>query len=226
MKTKDLLLRLVEELALFENNSSDLSFEKFVVHLNQKHTIEVNNLKILPSEVEVKELDQFENNKERDITVLITFMNKYAKNYLKKALENSIINTPDEFAFLITTLKNTSFTKTELINKLVTEKTSGIETIKRLIKKGLLEEFKIIGDKKSVYIKITDFGKNSIFEILPVINKITKIITGTLTENEVQILSNLLIKLDIFHNEIYFSERNSSIDIIYKNKCVVNKVNI
>lgn len=218
MKSKELLLRLVEELAVFENKSSDLSYENFVVYLTQKHTIEVNNLKILPSKVEVKELDQFEDNNERDITVLITFMYKYAKNYLKKALENSIINTPDEFAFLITMLKNTSFTKTELVNKLVTEKTSGIETIKRLIKKGLLEEFKKIDDKKSVYIKITGYGKNSIFEILPEISKITKIITGNLTESEVEILLNLLIKLDVFHNEIYFNERNSSIDTIYKIK--------
>lgn len=218
MRTKYLLLRLIEELAVFESESSDLSFDNFIIHLTQKHTKELNNLKILPSNVEIKELDQFEDNSERYITVLLTLMYKYAKNYLKKALENSIINTPDEFAFLITMLKNSSFTKTELVNKLVTEKTSGIETIKRLVKKGLLEEFKKIEDKKSVYIKITDFGKNSIFEVLPVISKITKIITGNLTENEVKILLHLLIKLDLFHNEIYFNERNSSIDTIYKNK--------
>lgn len=218
MRTKDLLIRLVEELAVFENKSSDLSFDNFIVHLNQKHTKEGNNLKILPSKVDVKELNQFEDNSERDITVLITFMYKYAKNYMKKALENSIINTPDEFAFLITMLKNSSYTKTGLVNKLVTEKTSGIETIKRLIKKGLLEEFKKIEDKKSVYIKITNYGKNNIFEILPEISKITKIITGNLSESEVEILLNLLIKLDVFHNEIFFSERNSSIDTIYKNK--------
>ncbi len=215
MKSKELLLQIVEELAVFENKSSDLTIDNFIIYLNQKHTKEGSNLKILPSKVEVKELDEFEDNSERDITVLITFMYKYAKNYLKKALENSIINTPDEFAFLITMLKNPSYTKTELVNKLVTEKTSGIETIKRLIKKGLLEEFKKVEDKKSVYLKITNYGKNSIFEILPEISKITKIITGNLSESEVEILLNLLLKLDVFHNEIYFSEKNSSIDTIY-----------
>jgi len=218
MRAKYIFLKLVEELAVFENKSTDLSFENFIEHLNQKHSNEDNNLKILPSEVEVKELDQFWDNKDRDLTVLLTFMSKYAKNYLKKALENSIISTPDEFTFLITMLKNNSFTKTELLNKLVIEKTSGLETIKRLIKKGLLEEFKTIGDKKSVHIKITDFGKNSIFEVLPAMNKVTKIITGNLTDNELELLLKLLIKLEVFHNEIYFNEKKSTIDTIYENK--------
>ena len=215
MKSKELLLQIVEELAVFENKSSDLTLENFLIYLNQKHTNKATNLKILPRELQVKELDEFEDNNERDVTVLITFMYKYAKNYLKKVLEKSIINTPDEFAFLITMIKNSSFTKTELVNKLVTEKTSGIETIKRLIKKRLLEEFKKPEDKKSVYLKITDYGRDSIFEILPEISKITKIITGNLSESEIEILLNLLIKLDVFHNEIFFNEKNSSVDFIY-----------
>ncbi len=218
MKTKDILLKIVEEISEFESLSEDITFENFLNYLNQKHTIENNGRKILSGEIHISELDEFKDNKNRDITILISFMSKYAKNYLKKALENSIINTSDEFAFLISMLRYTSLTKTELINKLVTEKTSGIETIKRLIKKGLLEEFKAINDKKSVHIKITDLGKKSIFEILPVMNKVTKIITGNLTDQEILLLSNLLIKLDDFHNEIYFDKKFSTIDSIYEKK--------
>lgn len=135
MKTKQILIRLVDELAEFQESSNDLTFELFLEYLNQKHISHVYNSNVLQRELKIDELLPFENDANRDITVLITFMFKYAKNYLKKALENSIINTPDEFSFLITMLANSSFTKTELINKLVTEKTSGIETIKRLIKK-------------------------------------------------------------------------------------------
>lgn len=218
MKTKEILIKLVEELAVFEKSTDDITFENFVEYINQKHTIKNYNSKVLHREVKVNELNPFENDTNRDITVLITFMFKYAKNYLKKALENTIINTPDEFGFLITMLGNVSFTKTELINKLVTEKTSGVETIKRLIKRGLLEEFKTLDDKKSVHVKITDFGRENIITILPTINKVTKIITGNLTEDEKLLLTNLLVKLDAFHNDIYFNDKIASIESIYANK--------
>lgn len=218
MKTKQILIALVEELAVFEENSDDLTFDMFLKYLNQKHIIKDYNSNVLQRELNVEALVPFENDTNRDITVLITFMFKYAKNYLKKALENSIINTPDEFSFLITMLANTSYTKTELINKLVTEKTSGVETIKRLIKKGLLEEFKTAADKKSVRVKITDFGRENIINLLPIVNKVTQIITGNLLEEEKILLSNLLIKLDKFHNDIYFNYKESSIESIYENK--------
>lgn len=220
MKTKEILIKLVEELVAFEASSAKLSFEDFVLFLNQKHTINNYKSNFLVRDIKVEELNSFEDNANRDITVLITFMFKYAKSYLKKALENSIINTPDEFGFLITMLGTNHYSKTELINKLVTEKTSGVETIKRLIKKGLLEEFKNLDDKKSVYVKITDFGRQSLFEVLPVMNMVTEIITGNLTENEKLILTELLVKLDAFHNEIYFNDKMQTIESIYKNKVV------
>lgn len=216
MKTKNILIQVIEELSLFENSSNELSFENFLICLNQKYTKDDKSLKILPGQSDIDELQEFKENRSRDITVLITFMFKYAKNYLKKALENTDINTPDEFAFLITMLRNQSLTKTELINLLITEKTSGTETIKRLIKKGFLEEFKTVDDKKSVHIKITDTGKTSIIAILPLVEKVTKIVTGNLSEQEQNILSTLLLKLDIFHNDIYFKEKKSSIDHIYQ----------
>lgn len=218
MKTKKILFQLIEDVASFENSSTELTFENFILFFNQKHTKIDFAPEILKGKVDAEELQEFNDNRSRDITVLITFMFKYAKNYLKKALENSVINTPDEFAFLITMLRNESLTKTELINNLVTEKTSGVETIKRLIKKGLLEEFKVNNDKKSVHIKITEVGKKSILEITPLMNKVTKVITGNLSESEQNVLSSILMKLEVFHNEIYFNEKNSSIDSIYENK--------
>lgn len=222
MKTKKILFQLIEDLASFENSSTELTLDNFILFLNQKHTNIDFTTEVLKGSINAEELQEFDDNRSRDITILITFMFKYAKNYLKKALENSVINTPDEFAFLITMLRNESLTKTELINNLVTEKTSGVETIKRLIKKGLLEEFKVSNDRKSVHIKITEAGKKSILEITPIMNKVTKVITGNLSESELNTLSSILMKLEVFHNEIYFNEKNSSIDYIYEKKIAVN----
>lgn len=223
MKTKKILFQLIEDLASFENSSTELTLDNFILFLNQKHTNIDFTPEVLKGSINAEELKEFDDNRSRDITVLITFMFKYAKNYLKKALENSVIKTPDEFAFLITMLRNESLTKTELINNLVTEKTSGVETIKRLIKKGLFEEFKVSNDRKSVHIKITEAGKKSILEITPIMNKVTKVISGNLSESELNVLSSILIKLEVFHNEIYFNEKNSSIESIYEKKIAVKQ---
>lgn len=222
MKTKPILIKIIETLDAFEQSNDDLSFDQFMVYLNQNNIVEKPFTKVLYDHSNVEELLSLKENENRDITVLISFMFKYAKNYLKKALEQSIINTPDEFGFLITMMRNESLTKTALINLLITEKTSGTETIKRLIKKGLLEEFKTSEDKKSVYLKITEKGKTSILEVLPKIEKVTEIVTGNLSENERIVLVHLLNKLDTFHHDIYFDKKMESIDQIYDTKLSQN----
>lgn len=225
MKTKKILLKVLDEIEEFEKLSLDITFENFLAHLNNKNNDLVTSNKVVSQKEDVNELQTFKNNNSRDITVLITFMFKYAKNYLKKALEDTLISTPDEFAFLITMMRNDSLSKTELINSLVTEKTSGTETIKRLLKKGLLKEFKSNNDRKSVHVKITEEGKKCIIYLLPSIDKVTKIISGNLTEYEINTLSKILLKLDTFHNKIYLQKRNITIDEIYDNFIVNNDQN-
>lgn len=217
MKSKILLFEIINHLEEFESREKDLSFGNFVAFL-QKQSSERNDGKLIEGETKDSSLKVFDDNTKRDVTVLITFMFKYAKYYLKKGLGNSIINTPDEFAFLVTLLRFESLTKTELINKLITEKTSGVETIKRLLKKGLLEEFKEPQNKKNVRVRISEIGKKELYSILPIMDKITQIITGNLTGQEVQVLLNILTKLDTFHHEIYFNEKLSSIEEIYETK--------
>ncbi|WP_313185847.1 hypothetical protein [Sphingobacterium siyangense] len=76
-----------------------------------------------------------------DISTLLVFMYRYAVVYFKKALKEGPINTLDEFSFLIVLMTYPSLSKTELVQKLIMEKTSGIEVIKRLLKNELIEEF-------------------------------------------------------------------------------------
>jgi DNA-binding MarR family transcriptional regulator len=119
-------------------------------------------------------------------------------------------------------LRNKSLSKTELINLMVTEKTSGTETIKRLLKKEMLEEIKLIDNKKSVHVKITDKGIQTISDVMPLIDKVTKIISGNLTDEELNFLSSILKKLDVFHNEIYFDKNTTTLDQIYDKVSIAN----
>jgi DNA-binding MarR family transcriptional regulator len=151
-----------------------------------------------------------------DTAILITLMFRYAKGYIKKALHDSVIQTADEFAFLITLMTHESLTKTELINKQVMEKTSGVEVIKRLLGQKLIKEFADENDKRSVRVSITPSGKKEIEKVLPDMAKVSKIVVGNLTQPEINTLSYLLKKLDFYHNDIFMNKKTLELDEILK----------
>lgn len=214
MKSKQILLTLIEQLALFEEQqkqNADLKFADFLAFLNVQQQ---------PSVVEKREMggikeqwiDETYKGSDNDIAILIVFMFRYAKGYIKKALKESIIQTADEFSYLITLMTYESLTKTELIGKLVMEKTSGTEIIKRLLKQGLLTEFEDTQDKRSVRVALSPKGRKELIKILPEMDKVTKLVSGNLSANEKNTLAYLLKKLDHFHNEIFHDKKEQSLN--------------
>jgi DNA-binding MarR family transcriptional regulator len=141
-------------------------------------------------------------------------MYRYAKGYIKKALLESYLQTADEFSFLITLMTYDSLRKSELITKQVMEKTSGTEVIRRLIKNGMIVETADKNDKRSIRVSITKSGIEEILKILPIMSKVSKIVVGNLSNEEINTLSYLLKKLDYFHNDIYLNKRDKSLSDI------------
>jgi DNA-binding MarR family transcriptional regulator len=150
-------------------------------------------------------------------------MNHYAKWYIKKVLRESHLQTPDEFSFLITLMTYDSLSKSELITKQVMEKTSGSEVIRRLIKRGLIVESADEDDKRSVRVSITRSGREEILKILPLMSKVSNIVVGNLSNEEINTLSYLLKKLDYFHNDIYLNKRDQSLSDIFSG--IINRQN-
>ena len=141
-------------------------------------------------------------------------MSHYAKWYIKKVLRESYLQTPDEFSFLITLMTYDSLSKSELITKQVMEKTSGSEIIRRLIKRGLITESADANDRRSIRVSITDTGREEILKILPLMSKVSEIVVGNLSIQEINTLSYLLKKLDYFHNDIYLNKRGKTLSDI------------
>jgi DNA-binding MarR family transcriptional regulator len=214
MKSKTILLALIEQLAAFEAQekaNTPLEYSDFLAFLNfnqQNRSLEKREI----AGNEAKWIEETYKGSENEIAILIVFMFRYAKSYIKKALKESVIQTADEFSYLITLMTFESLTKTELIGKLVMEKTSGTEIIKRLLKQELLTEFEDQQDKRSMRVAITPKGRMEIVKILPEMDKVTKLVTGDLTTTEKNTLAYLLKKLDHFHNEIYHDKKDYSID--------------
>ncbi len=213
---KEILVELIELLHDYEvslTKDANFTLPDFVQFLNQK--FEPNNLSLrqIGGDQEPN-LIKARQEANADPAILITFMYRYAKAYIKKALAKAPIQTPDEFAFLITLLSFESLTKTELIQKQIMEKTSGIEVIKRLKNLGFIEQFADHVDKRSVRVRITDSGRSTIYTLLPEIGKVSQIVIGNLKEHEINQLTFLLKKLDYWHHDIYTNNKNDSLDEI------------
>jgi DNA-binding MarR family transcriptional regulator len=209
MKKSEILTTLINHFFSFDaerGSHEEYSIGEFIGYLNAKSGSQELAMREISGENQEWFRDEFRNTA-TDISILIVLMNHYAKWYIKKVLRESHLQTPDEFSFLITLMTYDSLSKSELIAKQVMEKTSGSEIIRRLIKRGLIIESADENDKRSIRVSITKYGREEILRLLPQMSKVTKIIVGNLSAEEINTLSFLLKKLDYFHNEIYINKR-------------------
>jgi DNA-binding MarR family transcriptional regulator len=134
---------------------------------------------------------------------LFVYMSRYAKSYIKKALDGTPLLTAEDFTALAILLTHDHLTKSELINHNLQEKTSGTEVIKRLLAAGLIKQWDDVNDRRSKQIAITDPGKQLLYQVFEDMNHVGKMITGKLTLSEKLTLHYLLQKLEDFHQEHY-----------------------
>jgi len=216
MKKSEILTTLINHFFSFDaerGKQEEYSIDEFIGYLNAKSDRQ--ELEIRKISGENKELYKFEHpSSTRDISILIVLMNRYAKWYIKKVLRDSLLQTPDEFSFLINLMTYDSLSKGELITKQIMEKTSGTEVINRLVKRGMVFETTDQNDKRSIRVSITKSGREEIQRILPLMTKVTEIVVGNLSSEEIKTLSYLLKKLDYFHNDIYLNKKGETLSDI------------
>ncbi|EHQ29123.1 MarR family winged helix-turn-helix transcriptional regulator [Mucilaginibacter paludis] len=196
------LIDLVRELEE-ENQSRELSIQDFTGFLLNKVGDVAGSA--VNSEVRFGDSDnvaleiayQLDNN----IGRLFVFMSRYAKSYIKKALEGTPLQTGEDFTALAILLTHHHLSKSELISYNLQEKTSGTEVIRRLIAEGLVRQWADLKDKRSKHIAITDAGKELLYRVFVDMNYVGKMITGQLTVAEKFTLQYLLQKLENFHLE-------------------------
>jgi DNA-binding MarR family transcriptional regulator len=209
MKKSEILTTLIDNFFSFDSemgNHDEYSIDEFLGYLNARSGGEELEMREISGENKGWFKDEYRNTKS-DISILIVLMSHYAKMYIKKVLRKSNLQTPDEFSFLITLMTYDSLSKSELITKQVMEKTSGTEVMRRIIKRGLIVESADENDKRSIRVSITKSGREEILRILPLMSKVTEIVVGNLSAEEINTLSYLLKKLDYFHNDIYINKR-------------------
>jgi MarR family transcriptional regulator, lower aerobic nicotinate degradation pathway regulator len=214
----DLLKEIVESLQRFEQESESKngSLKDFGLWLSEQqkadyvsHNGVMQGSNLVPEDIKLT-ADQ----PEVVIGKLLIFLSRYLKIYFKKGLEGSLLTTGDDFSYLATLLNKGSLTKTELILLSAHEKTSGMEVIKRLLINDLIEQSDDEKDKRSKRITLTQKGMGVLMQSFEAMEKVGKITSGDLTNQEKNQLVYLLKKLDNFHNDIYLNHREKDLDEI------------
>lgn len=151
---------------------------------------------------------------EVEFSTLVATLYRFAKNYIKKAFENSTFKTLDEFGFMASIFKHNSLLKSEVINLHMMEISSGSEVLKRLLKYGLIYEFPDEKDGRAKRVSLTQKGVIEIIGAFGEMHKVAKIVSGNLTINELQETIFTLNKLKFFHEDILHHSKGDEINNI------------
>ena len=186
--------KLVDWTEKYENqlsNGEQWNDENFAAWLSNE--VNASKLKDLVSRKKAKPV----------ITMYIYFMYKYALFYSRKIFKNSMIYSIDDFSVLASLLPNKQLMKADVIRKNVTEKSSGNEVLKRLLRQQLIMETDNPNDKRSKLLAITPAGLNEISAVRSQLEKMGDLVSGNLSEQEIELMVSMLSKLNDFHRPLF-----------------------
>jgi len=123
--------------------------------------------------------------------------------YIKKFFSDLPINNRLEYLFLYTVSKRREAKKTELINTHLVDYTTGMDTIKRLVNNGLLEEMPDETDKRAKLLVITNEGKKVLELSGRKISDEIQMFLACISTNKWKKTLSVFEEINEFHSGIY-----------------------
>jgi DNA-binding MarR family transcriptional regulator len=174
-----------------ENHNEKHSLESFILWLNSR----------LFSENHGEKSQHIAELLDMELSFMLVMQSKYYKSYAKRVLGESELTSPDGFSFLYHLSLVESYRKMELIKMHHLEPPSGIEVLKRLISKGLIEEYDDTDDKRAKRIRITEKGKKELQIIMPKMSEVFRLMTAEMSLNEKIHVLAFLKQMNDFHSK-------------------------
>jgi MarR family transcriptional regulator, lower aerobic nicotinate degradation pathway regulator len=172
-----------------ENPDGEHELNSFIIWLNSKLFADEND------QLSLHDQDMLD----MELTFLLALQNRHYKAYAKDALVESELSSPEGFSFLYHLSLVDSYRKMELIEMHKLEPPSGIEVLKRLLKKNFIEEFDDPDDRRARRIRITESGKQRLQIILPKMKKVFSSMTAEMSLNEKLHVVSFLQKMNDYH---------------------------
>ena len=194
MKTSiEIIKEFLHWLEIFskENPENEPSLESFILWINSK----------LFSGNHMDESDQNSETLNMELSFLLVEQSKFYKAYVKKVLGESELTSPDGFSFLYHLSLVDSYRKMELIKMHHVEPPSGIEVLKRLLNKQLIEEFDDPDDRRARRIRISETGKKELHTIMPKMQKVFQSMSAEMSLNEKLHVVAFLNLMSDFHTK-------------------------
>ncbi|HRW62574.1 MAG TPA: MarR family winged helix-turn-helix transcriptional regulator [Bacteroidales bacterium] len=130
---------------------------------------------------------------------------RFEEFYIRKYLVDLPINSRLEYTFLYTINRYEEARKTELINIHLVEYTTGMDTIRRLIKNGLLYESQDKKDKRAKLLKLTKHGQEILNKANSRIEESRNMFLACVSPNKWKKTLPVLREIEEFHTDIYIN---------------------
>ncbi len=210
-KRLELISKILPHIDGFMDQQSDGSFHDFLAYLSEQKVqpegVTKKTEAIQDDSSSATSLMQAYQDHGASLAFHLNRLGKYAKYYVKEGFKETALLNADDLGFLASVMEHESISKTALIAYNVHEVPSGMEVIRRLVRKGLLQERVNKDDRRVKMISATEAGKMAFFQAIQCMRPIGRLICGKLSEEELQVLNELLARLDHFHEDIYRSQK-------------------
>ncbi len=202
------IIRLLQDYQEFKDKNNSEDFHVFGEWLRQKHA-PTRDYTTNDEEVNEAGLDVM-------ITYLLGNLTGYTEAWIKLAYQELPLLSIGDFSILKTVEHYQNPSKKEVAYEVVMERSTCIESIKRLIKEGLLAEAIDPNDRRIRRVHLTKGGK----ELMPLLNQrmtnLGSLLVGNLSEVEKKSLLPTLNKLLRFHENLYRNMKKEAIKKNYK----------
>ncbi len=128
---------------------------------------------------------------------------QHARHYIKTALKDLPLNGLHDFTSLAALLEQGDQRKSDLIAMNMLEFSPAMEVIRRLLRRGLIEDYDDPDDARSKRVRITERGRTVFQAAMGRMIEATRIVGGNLSEEEKQQLLVITGKLLHFHRAIW-----------------------
>lgn len=203
----DLLTEIVDS---FKTYQFELKNNKRSTLIDFATWIQDHNYPLVNAEFSIQKNADWQQEIEVGISRLLVHLYRYAKIHIRNSMSDFPELVSEDFTYLYTLQRFGSMTKTQLIERNIHEKPTGIEIIKRLLKHKLIMEAVDENDKRSKQLTITKLGEKTFYKTKDITTDIAKLVSGNLNQIEKQTLFQLLKKLDHFHNPIFLTKESKS----------------
>lgn len=135
----------------------------------------------------------------------ISRISRFHEFYIRKYLDGFPLNSRLEFIILFTVDIKGSAKKTDLINMLLIEYTTGMDTIRRLINNDLLEELSDETDKRVKLLRLTTRGKQVLEKGNIKMSEERFMFLACISPNKWKKTLTVLEEINEFHSSIYLN---------------------